>query len=178
MFRYTTGEYKDIPSEESLDVKKIRLPAVPKSRRSHIEIIKETNQTIIHYSPYCIGLIEAITASEQIQKMGLETGNRISLILIDSTFEIALKEYIVHNPLKFPKYDLALLFNSRSSVLDVIKKQVFIDAGVIALGEHYYNLRNKLIHEKADVLPTNGDVQRYRDAVKLLLTQLFNIVWP
>jgi hypothetical protein len=41
---------------------------------------------------------------EIVQKQKFDTKNRIALILLDSNFEIALKEFIVHRPDLFPPH--------------------------------------------------------------------------
>jgi len=58
-----------------------------------------------------------------VQKQRLQTRTRMAFILLGSTFEIALKEYIVHRTDRFneSQYDenqLRELFRNRNNVID------------------------------------------------------------
>jgi hypothetical protein len=52
--------------------------------------------------PWTIGRVEAMGLVDIVSRQKLETRNRAALILLDSNFEIALKEYITNNPALFP----------------------------------------------------------------------------
>ncbi len=45
----------------------------------------------------------------------------------------------------------------------------------VARASHYYAMRNKLIHERATVGITDGDVQTYRQTVEVVLKLLFGL---
>ena len=78
-----------------------------------------------------LGLVEAMGAIELIDRQNLETKNRISIILLDSNFEIALKEFIVHRTDFFPENQygnakISQIFSRRQQVIDEIKAKVKI----------------------------------------------------
>jgi hypothetical protein len=54
--------------------------------------------------PWAVGLVESMAAVDVITRQGFDTKNRIALILLDSNFEIALKEFIVSRTDLFPAH--------------------------------------------------------------------------
>jgi hypothetical protein len=133
--------------------------------------------------PWTLGLVEAIGAVDIIARQRLETKNRIALILLDSSFEIALKEFIVHRDDLFPRSQyndakIKQLFSNRNLVIDEISLRVSIPKGVLDRARHYYGLRNKMIHERATVDITETDVNNYRSAVQEVLALLFDLKFP
>ena len=130
--------------------------------------------------PWTLGLIEAMGAIGIIERQNLETKNRISLILLDSNFEIALKEFIVHRTDLFPESQygnakIAQIFSRRQSVIDEITTKVKISKELLAKARHYYGLRNKFIHERATVDVTDRDIKNYLSVVQKLLKLLFDL---
>lgn len=57
-----------------------------------MEQLKAWNKRQIHEQPWTLGLVEAFAAIEIVSRQKLQTKSRIALILLDSSFEIALKE--------------------------------------------------------------------------------------
>ena len=97
-------------------------------------------------------------------------------MLLDSSFEIALKEYIVHTQgLNFGQRTLEQIFEQRESVLKIVRQKVSIDNPTLAKIDHYYRLRNKLVHERATVEVPNEDINIYEETVQGVLTQLFGL---
>ena len=130
--------------------------------------------------PWTLGLVEGIAAVDILSRQKLETKNRIALILLDSNFEIALKEFIVHRvdlfpPKQFPDSRIRHLFQSRQSVVNEVSKKVNIPKRLLDKANHYYTLRNKLIHERATVGVTNSDVDNYDKTVREVLQILFGL---
>lgn len=97
--------------------------------------------------------------------------------MLDSNFEIALKEFVVHRTDLFPARttDISQLFGRRSKVIAAVQPHVTVDAKLWAKAEHYYGLRNKLIHERATVEITDTDIANYRDTVEQILAALFDL---
>ena len=96
IYRYKSGsveEIEPVPSGASL---RSHLPPLPRAKRPSIEKLKSRNKRQIEEMPWTLGLVEAMGAIDFIDRQNLETKSRISLILLDSNFEIALKEFIVH----------------------------------------------------------------------------------
>src|SRR5690606_23556782 len=154
--------------------KKIILPALPKVHRARSEKLKTLNSTIVKNEPWTLGLVEAIGIVEIISKQKIDTKNRISLILLDSTFEISLKEFIVHrgdifHPSKYKDGEIQRLFQNRHSVIKLIREHVIIPDNLIKLSNHYYEIRNKIIHERATVGISDNDIVLYKGAIEKIL---------
>ena len=180
VFKFDTGvveEIEPVPSGASL---RSHLPPLPKAKRPALEKLKTKNRRQIENMPWTLGLVEAIGAVEIIERQSFETKNRISLILLDSNFEIALKEFIVHRTDLFPESQygnarISQLFSDRRAVIKEITSKVAIPRDLIERVRHYYLLRNKFIHERATVDVTSSDIKNYRSAVQKILKLLFDL---
>ncbi|WP_295168406.1 ATP-binding protein [uncultured Brevundimonas sp.] len=180
VFNHDEGEVHEIEADEITARGRIVLPPLPKTRKPQIEKLKSRNKAAIRQQPWTLGLVEAFGAVDVIIKQKLETRNRIALILLDSNFEIALKEYIVHDERNFPPRvyttaKLEELFSKRHLVLSAIKSKVDIPPDLLAKSRHYYALRNKLVHERATADITPSDIDNYRDAICRILKILFGL---
>jgi hypothetical protein len=65
--------------------------------------LKERNKKILDNQPWTLGIIEAMGMLEIVIKQKFDTKNRVALILLDSNFEIALKEFIVNRTDLYPR---------------------------------------------------------------------------
>ena len=157
------------------------LPTLPRVNKTWVEHLKEKNKSVINKQPWTLGLVEAIAALDVLLKQRFDTKNRLALILLDSNFEIALKEFIVHRPDLFPPktYNdayIAILFGDRRKVIDAVKQAVpSIPKDQLDKARHFYLMRNKIIHERASVGITDNDVTSYRQTVDALLKILFKL---
>ena len=176
VFKYDQGEMKYLDIADVKDVRKSFLPPLPRVRKKRIDHLRENNAAIIVDKPWVVGLLDSLAAQEMISRQRLETKNRISLILLDSAFEIALKEYIVHaDDLNHGGKTLEQLFQHRDAVISVVRQKVAFPAGTLRRIRHYYLLRNKLIHERATVDVTAGDIDNFRKAIVESLALLFDV---
>jgi hypothetical protein len=178
VFQHTDGEVEEIPPTDAASGKKLILPPLPRVQKAHQEQLKSKNKRQIEEKPWTLGLVEAIAAVDIITKQRLETKNRIALILLDSNFEIALKEFIVHRPdlFDFRIYDdakIAEIFLSRHKVISTVISKMPVDASLLEKARHYYGLRNKLIHERATVGIIDRDIENYRKVIEQILHNLF-----
>jgi len=174
VFAFPEGEmeYHDINDVEK--AKRSFLPPLPKVRKEHIDHLKQKNRAVLDDKPWTLGLLEAIAAVQIIVRQKLQTKNRIALILLDSTFEIALKEFIVHTDgFNLGGRTYEQIFKNRDEVISIISQKVHIDATKLNKIKHYYHLRNKLIHEKATVDITERDVTIYTLTIQNILKTLF-----
>jgi hypothetical protein len=183
VFQYKSGDIEEIDPAPSGSSLRSHLPPLPRAKRPSVEKLKSRNKSQIDQMPWTLGLVEAMGAVELIDRLNLETKSRISLILLDSNFEIALKEFIVHRTDLFPPstYNnarIAQIFSRRSLVLNEIKYKIAVPAELLAKAEHYYGLRNKLIHERATAEVTGRDIRNYRSVVAKLLKILFDLNIP
>ena len=130
--------------------------------------------------PWTLGLIESLAMVDVAERQRFETKNRISLILLDSNFEIALKEFIVHRqdlfpPKEYNDAEIRRLFGQRHLVTEAILEKLPALKPLFDTANHYYGLRNKLIHERATVDVADSDIKNYRRTVERLLNALFDL---
>jgi hypothetical protein len=181
VFKHATGNFADVPPTEPGEAPRFSLAPLPRVNKTKVEHLKDRNKAVLKDKPWTVGLVEAIVAADVVMKQRFDTRTRISLILLDSNFEIALKEFIVHEETLFPprtytETHLTNLFASRRTVIDAVKQavpalqQVHIDKA-----NHFYLMRNKLIHERATVSVTDNDVASYRETIEAVLKLLFKL---
>jgi hypothetical protein len=176
VFCYPEGELQMIDAADITKVRRSFLPPLPRVRKHLIDVLKASNTQLLEDQPWLLGLVEALAAVDMITRQKLETKNRIALILLDSSFEIALKEYIVHTQnLNLGNRTLEQIFVNRDEVIRVVRQQVIIDPTTLRKIKHYYLLRNKLIHERATVDITGADVANYYVTVQRVLSLLFGL---
>lgn len=185
VFSYPEGTMETIDPEDALSNRKLVLPKLPRTRRlPRIDVLKTRNKRALDDQPWTIGLVEAMGLLEVISRQKLETKNRVAIILLDSNFEIALKEYIVNNPALFPpgqykNSQIAHLFQSgRTNVIKEIQKHITFPPGLLKKVNHYYTLRNSLIHERATQQITDTQVEDYRKTIEKVLGLLFKLKFP
>ena len=179
VFKFEEGEMEVIDPGE-IEKGRIILPPLPKVNKPKIEKLKTANKSVMKEQPWTLGLVEAYGAVDVIERQKFETRNRISLILLDNNFEIALKEFIVHRHDLFPPSNygdavLIKLFKNRSDVIDLVEKNISIPPSLISKSKHYYAMRNKLIHERATMQVTDSDIENYRDATQKIMKILFGL---
>lgn len=180
VFRFVSGNTEQIQPENVTVRNPLVLPPLPRVNKPHVEKLKSRNKTQIQTQPWTLGLVEAMAAVEVIARQRLETKNRIALMLLDSNFEIALKEFIVHRhdlfpPSQFGKSAIQKLFEKRSDVIAAVTAKVTIPKTLLNKAQHYYDIRNKLVHERATVEPTDSDVTNYRSTIQTILSTLFGL---
>lgn len=176
VFCHPSGDMKYVDINDVAKVRRSYLPPLPQVRKPRVEHLKANNKQLVYDQPWTLGLLEAIAAVDIICRQKLETKNRIALILLDSNFEIALKEFIVHTQgLNLNGRTLEQIFQNRDEVIKVMTQKVVIGQTTLRKIKHYYQLRNKLIHEKATVDVTEADVQNYLETVQQVLTLLFGL---
>ena len=184
VYRHADGEIVEIDPEEAISKGKITMPKLPKGRSApYSEVLVAKNQRIIKRSPWLLGIVEAMGMVTVLSKQKFETRNRAALILLDSNFEIGLKEFIVSREDLFPPGEftdkrIAGLFKQRTSVINAVKEKVPLEDDIIRKVKHYYRLRNKLIHERASVGILDRDVAEYQEVIEQVLTTLFDLKWP
>jgi histidine kinase/DNA gyrase B/HSP90-like ATPase len=184
VFAYNRGRVAVIESEEiSLD-RKIVLPDLPRVRKPpRADAIKALNKKTLRDKPWTLGLVEAMGLVDVVSRTKLDTKNRAALILLDSNFEIALKEFIVNNrdlypPHKYNDAKIAELFARRTSVIRAIEPHVNLSKTLLDKVAYYYNLRNKLTHERATVGITDAQIVDYKETVEKVLKTLFGLKFP
>lgn len=185
VFSHDSGEMEVVDPAEIADGHKLILPKLPRVRKlSYVEQLRQLNLKKMDATPQTIGLIEAMGMVDILSRQKLETRNRAALILLDSNFEIALKEYIVTNPRQFPpatytNRHIQGLFNQRTAVIKEVQAKVpKITPMIVSKANFYYGLRNKLIHERTTVPVSDREIADYRGVIEQVLKTLFAIRFP
>ena len=175
VFKYPLGKIVEVKIDSFPKAKKSYLPPLPKSKPRYSDLIEQANREIVKDKPWTKGLYETIIAIDLIFKQRLEQKNRICLILLDSTLEIAFKEFLVNDSGKtYRDQELLRLFNNRSLVHDEIKKYTKL-GNLWKKIEHYYRLRCKLLHERATVGIDDSQIEDFREVVQTVLNKLFKL---
>jgi hypothetical protein len=151
-------------------------PSIPAWRPRYSKKVKDLNLKLSKEKPWVTGLCESMIATDMIFKQKWEQKNRICLILLDSTIEIGFKEYLVNGSgQSYRQEELLRLFANRNSVTNEVTRFIEIKNKTKRKIDYYYNLRNKLIHEKASVGISDTQIKDYRDVVQKMLRRMFGI---
>ncbi len=181
VYRYQTGEVAEIDLSQPGTQKRVVLPPVPRGRsKPYPDRLLDENAGVFERAPWTRGLVEAMGIVDAVTRRNIDTKGRVALILLDSNLEIGLKEYIVHQtdkfpPQKFSDTKIADLFKARHLVIKAVKPIQGISETDWGKVSHFYNMRNKLIHERASIQVTDRDVEDYRKLVSRILSILFDL---
>jgi len=176
VFHYEEGDIVDIAVADFPAAKKSYLPPMPKSRPRYADVVTQANENVAKKKPWVRGLYEGVIAADLIAKQSLEQGNRISLIVLDSTLEIAFKEFLVHDSgTYYTDSQLLAIFKTRHTVHTEIKKYVTLTAVIWGKIAHYSDLRNKLIHQRASAGITPAELADFRSVVEGVLKKLYKL---
>ena len=105
VFKHTEGKVQRVQAEQASSEKKKILPKLPASKRhNHLGLLKELNKQNLQQNPWTVGLVEVMGFLDIVDKQKFDTKYRISLILLDSNLEIAMKEFIVHRKDVYPAH--------------------------------------------------------------------------
>ncbi len=176
VFKYDTGKFEEENIEDFPTATKSFLPPLPKAKLRYVDKVTQANRTIASTKPWTTGLYEGIVAADVIASQHLSQRNRIALVVLDSTLEIAFKEYLVNDSgQKYGDARLLTLFKNRSEVQDEVKEYVTFPADLWKKVDYYYNLRCKLVHERATVAVSDSELADYRGIVEAILGKLFGL---
>jgi len=176
VFAHTTGTIKEVKIDNFPEVQKSFLPPLPKSRPRYADIIAQKNKIIAKRKPWTRGLYEGVVAADLIAKQKLEEKNRIALIVLDSTLEIAFKEYLVNESgAAYTDAKLLSIFGNRSLVHAEVKKYTSFSGVVWQKVEHFYRMRCKLVHEKVTVGVADSQLDNFRAVVEKILRTLYKL---
>jgi hypothetical protein len=180
VFPHVNGTAQIIPPETAIKQGKLILPTLPRVNKPRSEKLKAKNKDQIQDQPWTLGLVEAMAAVDIVTRQKLQTRTRIALILLDSNFEIGLKEFIVHridlfSPTIYTDAKIKQVFLNRDKVIQEVNSKVPLDPTLLKRAKHFYALRNKLIHERATVSIPDDDIDNYRAVIQKILTKLFQL---
>lgn len=176
VFQYSKGKVERLKIEKFLSVPKLYLPPLPASKPRYGDLLKKANKKIVQRKPWTKGLYEGVVAVNVISKQRLDEKNRICLILLDSTLEIGFKEFLVYDSgHRYSNRQLMDLFNNRLNVHNEVKRYFNLHDNLWTKIEHYYDLRCKLVHERATVGVTDSQIDDFRKLVEKVLKKLFQL---
>lgn len=179
VYAYNKGTVQSV-DPQAIGKSRAVLPTLPEGRRNQADTLKDKNKAVISQRPWTLGLIEAMSLVDIIGRQKLDTKNRAALILLDSNFEIAMKEFIVNRTDLYPAHiynDTKILdiFKSRHKVINEVTPHIPQLTQLLPKISHMYNLRNKLVHERATVGITDGQIFEFKKIVSQALKLLFDI---
>lgn len=155
-------------------IPKSYLPAPPASKQKWHQKITIVNASVIAQKPWTAGLLDSIIAVDLFFKHSLSQKNRICLIILDSTIEIAYKEYLI-NEKNIGNRRFKNIAENRADVEREVKKYLNIDQKTIQKINYYYKLRCDLIHERATPNITDPQIEDYRAILEGLLQDMFGL---
>ena len=176
VFAHETGKIQRLKLRDPERIQKAYLPPIPKAVKHRIDHLRDENEQIMKDKPWTVGLVESIAAVDLIRRQKFQTKNRIALLLLDSSFEIALKEFIVHTDgLDLRGKTQAEVLRRRPDAIAVVDYEMSLGATTLGKINYYYRLRNQLVHEKATAAVTPDDIDNYQETVQEVLNQLFGL---
>jgi hypothetical protein len=177
VFPYTEGDIVDVPMDDFEGSKKSYLPPAPRSKPRFSDIVTQRNQNIAAGRPWTRGLYEGVIAADVVYKQKLRQKNRIALLILDSTLEIGFKEYLVHESGNYySDKDIQRIFAARHLVHGEVKKTAHnISDQDWKLISYYYDLRSKLVHERATVDIDSEDLETFKVCVERTLNTLYGL---
>jgi hypothetical protein len=179
VFKFKTGKIIEINIADFNSTSKSYLMQLPAVNVKFIDEVKTKNSTISKAKPWTKGIYESIIAVDYISKQRIETKNRISLLILDSSLEISFKEFLVNDTAKhYTDKELLELFKARHLVVSEIKKYITLkeitDEDWKKI-KYYYDLRCKLVHERATVDITDTQLKDLRQVVEKVMKKLFKL---
>lgn len=165
---------KEIKDFKAKDVKTY-LPEKPKRTKIHIQSLKEKNELLYNSKPWLQWIIESFIAIEQISKLNLIQKNRIIFILLDSNFEIWIKEYLVHEK-RIWNTAFNYIKENRTDVINKVKSENSTNSLLISnldKTNYYYLKRNDLIHQRTTSNITDKEIEEYSIILNKIFIELF-----
>jgi hypothetical protein len=176
VFKYTTGNSKEIHVADFPKVNTSYLPPLPKIKPQFATVVRKANKAISKEKPWTTGLYESMIAVDWILKRSFEQKNRIALILLDSTLEIAFKEYLVHESgVRYSDSKLQGMFSDRLQVHSEVSRFIKIPEADWKKIGHYYDMRNQLVHRRASITINDSQITDFRSIVENALAELFEL---
>jgi hypothetical protein len=176
VFKYDSGNIKVVNITNFPDAKKSYLPQLPKLRHRYGDLVLQVNRIIAKDKPWTTGLYESVVAIDLISKQKLREKNRICLILLDSTLEIAFKEYLVYESGQpYNDNKLINLFKNRNEVEKEVQKYIQFPLSLWQKINYFYGIRCKLVHERTTIGISDEQLAEYRETVQNILKDLFGL---
>jgi len=178
VFKYSTGLVKREVIADFSSSARIHVPIIKRGPKKikYIDLIKKNNKALAVSKPWTKGHYESIIAVEEISKLKIEQGNRIAMLLLDSTLEIAFKDYLVNESgSRYNVGRLAALMSNRVDVHTEVGSLIRVKNGTWNKVNYFYNLRCELVHKRIAVTISDSDLDNFRDLVEYLLKKMFRL---
>lgn len=178
VFSHPTGQI--VKGEPSFDDKPVRTFSLPKhpTKQTYEHEMSEVNAEISAEKPWARGLYEGVVAAHLISRSHLTERWRFALVVLDSTLEIGMKDFLVNETIEgVSDARLLQIFSDRKQVFDEVlklKPDLVSEAERKKL-EFYYRLRCKLVHERSTADIKEDQVADYRNLIQRVLKDLFRI---
>jgi hypothetical protein len=176
VFPHKTGHIVEEKLENVKGIPKIYLPTPPASKQRWHQKVAAANKPIVDRKPWSAGLLDSVIAADSISKMSLSQKNRIALVILDSTVEIAYKEYLV-NEKKIGMQKFSGIAQNRADVQREVARFLNLGAPTLKKIDYYYKLRCNLIHQQATPAVSDADIADYRQIVERLLKRMFGLTF-
>lgn len=179
VFEHAIGNVQKVKVTDFPSANTSYLPPLPETRPRFSSVVQQNNRMVSTDKPWTIGLYEGIIAVDWITKQNLNQKNRLALILLDSTLEIAFKEFLVNDSgQQYSEVRLQNIFSDRSQVHNEVKKLTTITDRDWKKIMYYYLMRCQLIHKRASVSISDDEVRGLRSIVERVLKKLFRLEFP
>lgn len=177
VFKYSTGVIREATIENLTSQTRIHTPAIPRKRyRKYSDQIRINNRQLGKDKPWTKGAYEGIIAVEELPKLKLDQNNRLSLLILDSTLEIAFKDFLIHEKkIQMSDMDLTKLMRNRSGVHNRVMKETNFEEGTWDRVEYFYQLRSDLIHKRSSGDIRDDELETFKETVQYILSELMNI---
>lgn len=176
VFRYKSGEVQKVAVPDLRAAPRSFLPPPPKSRLKFIDKVKQKNAAASKKSPWTVGLYEGLVAANTMRRQKLATRNRLALVLIDTTLEIAMKDFLVHESGHFyPDGELEKIMKARHRVHQEVQKFISFDQEFWKKINWFYGLRCKLVHERATADLSDEHLDEFEGLAQQMLGKLHSL---
>jgi hypothetical protein len=175
VFPFKTGHIITEKLDTITTIPKNYSPSPPPSKQKWHQKACSGNASVVKDKPWAEGLLNSIVAVDLFYKNNsLRQKNRICLIILDSTVEIAYKEYLVKEQ-SIGATKFKNICENRADVEIEVLKTLSINATTLKKINHYYKLRCGLIHQMATQSVDDQDIEDYRSIVEKLLHDMFGL---
>lgn len=174
IFPFTKGKTTTKTGIDFESIPKNILPTPPARRLRWQHRVIDANRNVVKKKRWTEGLQDSVIAVDTISRLSLAQKNRVALILLDSTLEIAYKEYLV-NEQGIGADKFSRISKNRTEIQKEVLKHIHVPNTLVQKINHYYRLRNDLVHQRATPNISDEEVEDYRNVVERMLRKMFNL---
>jgi Molecular chaperone, HSP90 family len=176
VFKYDQGKPVKVRVKSFPDATSF-LPPLPRARFTKEERVASANKKLAKQKPWTKGIYEGVVSADIIiRKKNLSHRTRIALILLDSTIEIAFKEFLVNDSgTYYSDSQISSLFSSKHKLFSEMKKYINLADWQWGKLTYYADLRNKLIHQRATLGASDDEIDEFRELTSEILAELYGL---